>query len=116
MKFIYWFIRIILFLIVLTFSVRNTEAVVIRWLPGLEVQMPLVVALLLAFILGVLCALFIVSPSWMRAKRSSGQAQKALVRLEKTHAEYIEQYPASRQNATLSTQPPVLSVGPTHGI
>ena len=104
-----WVVRIALFLIVLTFSIRNTDLVTVKWLPGLEIQVQLVVALLSAFLLGAAFAWVSLLPSWFRAKRAASVAVKNLERLEKEHA-HVAAVPS------VDTQIPVLPIGPAHGI
>jgi len=112
LKAIAWVVRIALFLVVLTFSIRNTELVTVKWLPGLEIQVQLVVALLCAFLLGAVFAWVSLLPSWLRAKRTASVASRNLVRLEKDQPK-----PANaEQPATGASDLPVLPLGPTHGI
>lgn len=78
MKILVWAVRLVLFLVVLTFAVRNTEPVTIDWVLGLSMTIPLIVALLAAFLLGLVAALLILMPSWLKAKRNAAKANKAL--------------------------------------
>lgn len=111
MKFLTWFVRIALFLIVLSFAVRNTDSVVVRWLPGLQAELPLVIALLLAFFSGLLVAWLILLPSWLKARRGAAVANKALAKAEKDKPSL----PVSKQNQNEAAEV-ALPVGPTHGI
>lgn len=110
LKVLNWIVRIALFLVVLTFSVRNTDIVVVRWLPGLEAQLPLILALLSAFILGVVFAWIILVPSWLKAKRNSSQATKKLAKAEK------EQTKPQADHSSVNAEPLALPLGPGHGI
>ncbi|MDH4394370.1 MAG: LapA family protein [Limnobacter sp.] len=109
MKVFNWIVRIALFLVVLTFSIRNTDIVAVRWLPGLEVQLPLILALLSAFILGVVFAWLILVPSWLKAKRSSSVASKKLAKVENMQSK-------SQADASAPSEPIALPLGPGHGI
>ena len=53
MKYLAWVLKFALFALVLTFAVRNTDLVTVRYYFGGEWQMPLVFALLVAFCAGV---------------------------------------------------------------
>ena len=53
MKYLAWVLKFALFVLVLTFAVRNTDLVTVRYYFGGEWQMPLVFALLVAFCTGV---------------------------------------------------------------
>jgi uncharacterized integral membrane protein len=110
LKFLTWLVRIALFLVVLSFAVRNTDAVVVSWLPGLQAELPLVMALLVAFLAGLLMAWLILLPSWLKARRAAAIASKALAKAEKEKP----LPPAAQTQSELSSV--ALSVGPTHGI
>ena len=83
MNILVWVGRIVLFLLVLSFSFHNTDPVVVRWFPGLEVQLPIVLALLCAFLIGLLLAWLMLLPSWLRARRDATLAIKTLIKTEK---------------------------------
>ena len=107
--------RVILFLLVITFSIRNTEPVFVKWLPGLQVQTPLVVALLCAFLAGAVFAWLALLPSWVKAKRSASLATKSVERLEREMAQM--QQSITTANAPISVEPlSLLPLGPAHGI
>ena len=53
MRYLIWFLRIVLFLLLLGFTVRNVETVTLRYYFGYEWQAPLVLIILLFFALGV---------------------------------------------------------------
>lgn len=115
MKVLAWCVRIALFLLVVTFSVRNTEIVEVHWLPGLQLQAPLVFVLLMAFLTGALFACLLLLPAWLKAKRAATAANKALARAEKNLPTPVPLTPAqaaSAQTDRLLTLPQ----GPSHGI
>ena len=110
MKLIAWVVRLALFLVVLIFSIRNTDLVTVKWLPGFEIDTPLVVALLGAFLAGAVFAWMSLLPSWLKAKRNASLANKAVERLEREQAQ-------SRNQAEAAPEPmPALPIGPSHGI
>lgn len=53
MRYLIWFLRIVLFLLLLGFAVRNVEPVTLHYYFGYEWQAPLVLVILLFFALGV---------------------------------------------------------------
>lgn len=115
MKIIAWVVRIALFLIVLTFSLRNTELVTVKWLPGLEVQVQLVVALLIALLFGAVFAWLCLVPSWLKAKRNTTVATKNAERLERELSQLKAQ--SNTTNSPVAEEPlPLLALGPSHGI
>ncbi|WP_370261294.1 lipopolysaccharide assembly LapA domain-containing protein [Limnobacter sp.] len=119
MKIVAWVVRIALFLVVLTFSIRNTDLVTVKWLPGLEIQVQLVLALLAAFLLGAVFAWLSMLPSWLKAKRAASVANKQIERLEKEVASLkAAQSGTPVVPAVPETSNPLtaLPMGPSHGI
>ncbi|MDQ3187074.1 MAG: LapA family protein [Pseudomonadota bacterium] len=53
MRYLIWCVRIVLFLLLLGFTVRNVETVTLRYYFGYEWHAPLVLVILLFFALGV---------------------------------------------------------------
>ena len=74
MKALQWFIRGVLFLFILSFSLRNTQAVSVELLPGYTVLQPLIVILLLTLIVGITVAWLLLLPSWLKARRIVNQS------------------------------------------
>lgn len=52
MRYVAWIFKLALFLLVLSFAVKNTEIVTVRYYLGYEWQAPLVLVLLVVFCLG----------------------------------------------------------------
>jgi uncharacterized integral membrane protein len=53
MRYVIWIFKFALFVLVLTFAVRNTETVTVRYFLGWEWQSPLIFVLLIAFCAGI---------------------------------------------------------------
>ena len=53
MRYLTWFVRIVLFLLLLGFAVKNAETVKLQYFFGYEWQAPLMLILLVFFTLGV---------------------------------------------------------------
>ena len=53
MRYLTWFLRTLLFLLLLGFTVKNVEPVTLRYYFGYELHAPLIMILLLFFALGV---------------------------------------------------------------
>lgn len=62
-----WVIRAVVFLLLLSFSLRNTHVVMIDLFPGFRYHQPLVVLLLVAFAFGVLATMVAFLPRWIRS-------------------------------------------------
>ncbi|MEH6999504.1 MAG: lipopolysaccharide assembly protein LapA domain-containing protein [Limnobacter sp.] len=85
----------------------------VKWLPGLEIQVQLVVALLLALLLGAVFAWISLLPSWLKAKRAASVATKNAERLERE----LNQLKAQGNTPVVVEEPmPALPIGPSHGI
>ncbi len=53
MRYVIWIFKFALFVLVLTFAIRNTEMVTVRYFLGWEWQSPLIFVLLIAFCAGI---------------------------------------------------------------
>jgi len=53
MRYVIWILKFLLFVLVLTFAVGNTEMVTVRYFLGWEWQSPLIFVLLIAFCAGI---------------------------------------------------------------
>ena len=69
MKALWWLLRLVLFFLVLSFSLRNTQAIVLEVVPGYVMQSPLIIVLLLTFVAGVAVTWLAMLPSIIRARR-----------------------------------------------
>ena len=69
MKALWWLLRLVLFFLVLSFSLRNTQAIVLEVVPGYVMQAPLIIVLLLTFVAGVAVTWLAMLPSIIRARR-----------------------------------------------
>lgn len=52
MRYVLWLLKIVLFALVLTFAVKNTDSVAVRYFLGYEWRAPLIFVLLVAFCAG----------------------------------------------------------------
>jgi uncharacterized integral membrane protein len=68
-KALWWLLRLVLFFLVLSFSLRNTQAIVLEMVPGYVMQAPLIIVLLLTFVAGVAATWLAMLPSIIRARR-----------------------------------------------
>lgn len=69
MKALGWLARILLFFLILSFSLRNTQAVVVEMVPGYVLQAPLIIILLLTFVAGVAVTWLLMLPLLLRYRR-----------------------------------------------
>jgi uncharacterized integral membrane protein len=62
-------IKLALFFVVITFAVKNTDPVSVRYFLGWEWQSPLIFVLLIAFCAGIVLGLLAVLPRILRQRR-----------------------------------------------
>lgn len=75
MRYLSWFLRIVLFLLLFGFAVKNTETVTLRYYFGLEWQAPLVLVALVFFGVGAAIGIMACLVSGLK-KRRRAAAQK----------------------------------------
>jgi uncharacterized integral membrane protein len=78
MKYFNWTFRFILFLWALSFALKNTDLVTVRYYLGLEWQAPLVFVLLVTFCLGAFAGVMASLTYVFRQKRLLSQLKKEL--------------------------------------
>jgi len=69
MRFLLWTLKLALFLLVLSFAVKNTDIVAVRYYLGYQWQAPLVLVLLAFFCLGVLVGIAASLAHMLRQRR-----------------------------------------------
>lgn len=72
MKYLVWLLRAAFFFLLFAFSLNNQHDVVVHWFFGMQWQGPMVLAMLVAFALGLVLGLATVIPRW-RHYRSQEQ-------------------------------------------
>ena len=70
MRFVLWTLKLALFLLVLSFAVKNTDIVAVRYYLGYQWQAPLVLVLLAFFCLGVLVGIVSSLAHMLRQRRA----------------------------------------------
>jgi uncharacterized integral membrane protein len=71
-----WFLRIVLFLVLLGFTVKNAETVTLRYYFGYEWQAPLILIILLSFALGLAIGVMSCLGKILRQKREITTARR----------------------------------------
>lgn len=77
MRALVWSLRILVFLVLFAFAVRNTETATIRLFFGGSVQWPLIVALLAAFGAGVFAGVLAMAGPLFRQRRQVSSLRKS---------------------------------------
>jgi uncharacterized integral membrane protein len=78
MRFFLWVLKVALFLLVLSFAVKNTDMVTVRYYLGYEWQAPLVLVLLVFFCLGALVGIAASLGQMLRQRRSAQALRREL--------------------------------------
>jgi uncharacterized integral membrane protein len=76
MKTLFWMIKLMLFFVALTFAVKNTDVITVRYYLGLQWQAPLIFVLLLVFVLGVIAGVFASLTHITRLRREISRLRK----------------------------------------
>lgn len=68
-RYVSWFLRAVLFLLLLLFALKNTDSVTLRFFFGESWQLPLVLLLLIFFVFGAVLGLLACLPRIFRERR-----------------------------------------------
>jgi uncharacterized integral membrane protein len=83
MRYLVWILRLIVFVVVLMFALKNTGPVDINFFADHVVTgVPLIVVMLTVFVLGAIFGLLIAAPSVMRRRREASKLRRDVARLE----------------------------------
>lgn len=80
MKTVLWIIKLALFLIALTFAVKNTDSVTVRYYLGVEWQAPLIFVILVVFCLGAAAGVIASLGHVIRLRREVSRLRKQVPR------------------------------------
>ena len=78
MRYFLWIVKLALFALALTFAVKNTDPVVVRYFLGQEWHAPLIFVLLVFFCLGAALGLLGALVQIMRQRREISSLKRAL--------------------------------------
>ncbi len=87
MVYLKWLVRILIFVLLLGFAVKNLEPVTLNYFLGYQWQEPLVVILLAFTVLGVIIGLLASMSTLFRQRRELQALRRELRRLDKSAAE-----------------------------
>lgn len=76
MRYLTWLLRIVLFVALFGFALKNDEPVVLRYFFGYEWDTSLVVALLVFFALGILFGILAMLQPWFRVRGELAQTRR----------------------------------------
>src|SRR5690606_13992297 len=83
MRYFVWALRLLVFVAVLMFALKNTDPVAVNFYAGYVIQdVPLIVVMLATFVLGTLFGLLLTVPAAMRRRREAMRLRRELERLQ----------------------------------
>ncbi|RTZ40992.1 LapA family protein [Candidimonas sp. SYP-B2681] len=83
MRYLVWILRLLVFIVVLMFALKNTGPVDVNFFADHVVTgVPLIVVMLSVFVLGVVFGLLVAAPSVVRRRREANKLRRDLARLE----------------------------------
>lgn len=97
MRYLGWLLKILLFLLLFGFALKNTDMVAVRGYLGYEWQAPLVLILLIFFALGIAIGLAASAAAFFRQQRRIAALRRQLRASEKTPEPGTETSVAVRQ-------------------
>ncbi len=83
MRYLIWLVRVLLFLVLLGFALKNDQPVALRYLFGFEWQAPLVVLLLVFFFLGAALGMIALVGKLLRQRREIAVLKREVQQLNK---------------------------------
>ena len=83
MRYLVWILRLVVFVVVLMFALKNTGPVDVRFFADHVVAgVPLIVVMLVVFVLGALFGFLLAAPSIMRKRHEAARLRRELAKFE----------------------------------
>ncbi len=83
MRYLVWILRLVVFIVVLMFALKNTGPVDVNFFADHVVTgVPLIVVMLAVFVLGIVFGFLIAAPSIFRRRREAGKLKRDIARLQ----------------------------------
>jgi len=83
MRYLVWALRLLVFIAVLMFALKNTEPVAVKFYADYVLQnVPLIVVMLAAFVVGAFFGLLLAVPAVMRRRREAARLRREVERLQ----------------------------------
>ena len=97
MRYLVWVLRLVVFLLVLLFALKNTDPVQVNFFDEYTLNnVPLIIVMLVAFLLGLLLGLLMMVMALMRRKREVAKLKRELTRLEQNQSSAVSQAKAEK--------------------
>lgn len=83
MRYLVWFLRLLVFVVVLMFALKNTDPVAVNFYRDFVIQdVPLIVVMLVTFLAGAIFGLLLTLPAGMRRRREAIRLRRELERVQ----------------------------------
>jgi len=83
MRYLVWLLRLLVFVVVLMFALKNTQTVAVHFLADVTLaDVPLVVVMLVTFVAGMLLGLLLTVPAGLRRRREAARLRRDVARLQ----------------------------------
>ena len=83
MRYLVWILRLLVFIAVLMFAVKNTDPVKVNFYADYAIQnVPLIVVMLVTFVVGAVFGLLLTVPMAMRRRREAARLRREVERLK----------------------------------
>jgi uncharacterized integral membrane protein len=83
MRYLVWILRLLVFVVVLMFAVKNTDPVKVNFYADYVVEnVPLIVVMLVTFVVGALFGLLLTVPMAVRRRREAARLRREVDRLQ----------------------------------
>ncbi|HEX7386702.1 MAG TPA: lipopolysaccharide assembly protein LapA domain-containing protein [Castellaniella sp.] len=90
MRYLVWILRLVIFVIVLLFALKNTAPVDVGFFAGHGVQqVPLIVVMLVAFLLGLIFGLLVAALAMLKRRREINRLRRELARAQAAAAQSL---------------------------
>jgi uncharacterized integral membrane protein len=101
MRYLVWAVKLVIFAVVVLFAYKNMQPVDVQFFGQFSyADVPLVVVMLIAFVLGTLLGVFLMLPSTWRRRREASRLQRDLKRVQQVSGVVSTDSHASAVDAT----------------
>ena len=103
MRYLVWALRLLVFVAVLLFALKNTDPVTVRFYADhLVTEVPLIVVMLTCFVIGTIFGLLLTVPAGMRRRRELARVRRELERARAADPHTVATTPSPDDMAPLS--------------
>jgi uncharacterized integral membrane protein len=96
MRYLVWILRLLVFVVVLLFAMKNTEPVKVNFYADYAVEnIPLIVVMLVVFVAGALFGMLLTVPMAVRRRREASRLRREAERLRAAAGEAAHDAPVS---------------------